>query len=216
MTATRIIAVRHGETPWNVDTRIQGHLDIDLNEKGQWQAQRVGAALAEEAIDCVYSSDLQRAHNTAQAIARHNLHLGNREVIRHQGLRERAFGHFEGQTWADIAQKWPVESERWKQRDPDFAPPGGETPRQLLARVSAALNDIAAQHPGEHIALVAHGGVMDMLYRLATQQALDAPRTWQLGNAAINRLLWTPESLTLVGWGDVRHLEDSALDEPTA
>jgi len=213
MSPTRIIAVRHGETAWNVDTRIQGQLDIGLNAQGQWQAERVGAALAEEAIDRIYSSDLQRAHSTAQAIARHNPHTAHREVALHRGLRERAFGTFEGETWADIATKWPQESLRWKQRDPDFAPPGGETPAQLLARVSATVNDIAARHPGEHIVLVAHGGVMDILYRMATQQALHAPRTWHLGNAAINRLLWTPDSLTLVGWGDVRHLDGGALDE---
>lgn len=213
MSVTRIIAVRHGETAWNVDTRIQGQLDIGLNAQGRWQAERVGAALAEESIDHIYSSDLERAHTTAQAIARHARNSTAREVALHQGLRERGFGSFEGETWADIAQKWPDQSLRWKQRDPHFAPPGGETPTELLARVSATVNDIAARHTGEHIVLVAHGGVMDMLYRLATRQEIHAPRTWHLGNAAINRLLWTPESLTLVGWGDVRHLDGDALDE---
>jgi len=216
MPVTRIIAVRHGETAWNVDTRIQGQLDIGLNDRGLWQAERVGQALAEESIDRIYSSDLQRAHTTAQAIARHTAQATAREVQLHTGLRERGFGTFEGETWADIAEKWPDESRRWKQRDPHFAPPGGETPTQLLARVQATVDDIAARHPGEHIVLVAHGGVMDMLYRLATRQELHAPRTWHLGNAAINRLLWTPDGLSLVGWGDARHLEDDALDETTA
>jgi probable phosphoglycerate mutase len=216
MAVTRIIAVRHGETAWNVDTRIQGQLDIGLNDRGLWQAERVGAALAEESIDRIYSSDLDRARTTAKAIARHASHAAAREVQLHTGLRERGFGTFEGETWADIAEKWPDESRRWKQRDPHFAPPGGETPTQLLARVSATVDDIASRHPGEHIVLVAHGGVMDMLYRLATRQELHAPRTWHLGNAAINRLLWTPDGLSLVGWGDVRHLEDDALDETSA
>ncbi len=216
MPVTRIIAVRHGETAWNVDTRIQGQLDIGLNERGLWQAGRVGKALAEEAIDRIYSSDLQRADSTAQAIARHTSNPTAREVQLHTGLRERGFGSFEGETWADIAEKWPDESRRWKQRDPHFAPPGGETPTQLLSRVQTTVDDIAARHPGEHIVLVAHGGVMDMLYRLATRQELHAPRTWHLGNAAINRLLWTPDGLSLVGWGDARHLEDDALDETTA
>ena len=116
-------------------------------------------------------------------------------------------------TWADIAEKWPEESRRWKTRDPHFAPPGGETPTQLLERVHRTVNEIAAQHEDEHIVLVAHGGVMDMLYRLATRQELHAPRTWELGNAAINRLLWTPDALTLVGWADTRHLDETALDE---
>jgi probable phosphoglycerate mutase len=213
MGATRIIAVRHGETAWNVDTRIQGQLDIGLNDRGLWQAQRVGLALADEAIDHIYSSDLSRAHATAQAIAQHSSRPSARTVRLHTGLRERGFGTFEGQTWAAIAEQWPEESRRWKTRDPHFAPPGGETPTQLLARVSRTVSDIAAQHLGEHIVLVAHGGVMDMLYRLATQQELHAPRTWELGNAAINRLLWTPDALTLVGWADTGHLEENALDE---
>jgi probable phosphoglycerate mutase len=213
--STRITAVRHGETAWNVDTRIQGQLDIGLNDRGLWQAERVGAALADEHIDQIYSSDLSRAHHTAQAIARHNRNPLALEVHLHSGLRERGFGTFEGKTWADIETHWPDESQRWRQRDPHFAPPGGETPLQLHARVSHTLNAIAGRHLGQHIVLVAHGGVMDILYRLATAQPLHAARTWELGNAAINRLLWTDESVTLVGWGDDRHLDDDALDEST-
>ena len=86
--ATRIIAVRHGETTWNVDTRIQGQLDIPLNERGRWQADRAAAALATEAIDTLYTSDLQRAHATAQAIGRAT---GSAPVAL-TGLRERATG----------------------------------------------------------------------------------------------------------------------------
>jgi probable phosphoglycerate mutase len=131
----------------------------------------------------------------------------------HTGLRERGFGTFEGQTWADIETQWPEESRRWRQRDPHFAPPGGETLVQLRERIAGAVATLAAQHLGQQIVLVAHGGVMDMLYRLATSQDIGAPRTWELGNAAINRLLWTPDALTLVGWADTRHLEDETLDE---
>jgi len=213
MGATRIIAVRHGETAWNVDTRIQGQLDIDLNDKGRWQAQRVAQALADEPIHRVYSSDLSRAHATARAIAQHASEPTAREVQLHTGLRERGFGTFEGQTWADIETNWPEESRRWRQRDPHFAPPGGETLVQLRERIASAVAALAAQHLGQQIVLVAHGGVMDMLYRLATSQDIGAPRTWELGNAAINRLLWTPDALTLVGWADTRHLEDETLDE---
>lgn len=216
MGATRIIAVRHGETAWNVDTRIQGQLDIDLNDKGRWQAQRVAQALADETIHRVYSSDLSRAHATARAIAQHSSEPAAREVQLHTGLRERGFGSFEGQTWADIETTWPEESRRWRQRDPHFAPPGGETLLQLRERIASAVAALASQHLGEQIVLVAHGGVMDMLYRMATSQDIGAPRTWELGNAAINRLLWTPEAMTLVGWADTRHLDEAALDESSA
>lgn len=215
-TATRIIAVRHGETAWNVDTRIQGQLDIDLNARGHWQAQRVADALADESIDAIYASDLLRAKTTALAIAAKTPALQAREVRLHQGLRERGFGIFEGLTYAQISNDWPEESRRWRQRDPHFAPEGGESLVQLRQRVAETLHTLASQHLGGQIVLVAHGGIMDALYRLATQQDISAPRTWELGNAAINRLLWTPESLTLVGWADMRHLDDSTVDEISA
>ena len=81
----------------------------------------------------------------------------------------------------------------------------------LRSRIQHTVDRLASQHMGGQIALVAHGGVMDMLYRLATRQDLQAPRTWELHNAAINRLLWTPEGLTLVGWGDVAHLQGQGV-----
>ncbi|MEI7516004.1 MAG: histidine phosphatase family protein [Betaproteobacteria bacterium] len=213
--AVRITAVRHGETAWNVDTRIQGQRDIGLNARGLWQAQRVGAALADSAIDQVYASDLSRALRTAQAVAQH-AGLPVEGVRQHTGLRERAFGHFEGQTYADIHAQWPQDALAWRQRQPHWAPPGGESPTQLRQRVQRTLHEIACGHGGQHIVLVSHGGVMDMLYRLATQQPVDAERTWALGNCAINRLLWTPQALTVVGWADTHHLDADASDEGTA
>ena len=213
MEATRILAIRHGETAWNVDTRIQGHLDIPLNERGRWQAQRLGRALAaRDPIDAIYSSDLERALHTAQAIAA----ATGAPLATHTGLRERCFGTFEGKTYAEIEQHWPEESERWRKREPEWAPAGGESLLRMRERVSATLQELVARHRGEQIVLVAHGGVMDQLYRLATGQDLQAPRTWQLGNTAINRLLWTPQGLSLVGWADTSHLEDDSLDEISA
>lgn len=205
MQFTRIVAIRHGETAWNKDTRLQGHLDIALNETGRWQAQRVAHALRDEPVAAIYSSDLQRAHHTAQAIGQ----AVQRPVYTHRQLRERSFGHFEGKTWAELETGWPAEAQAWRQRVPDFAPAGGENLLQLRARIEQALDELAARHIGEQIVLVAHGGVLDVLYRIATQLDLQAPRTWQLGNAAINRLLWTPQGTSLIGWGDVAHLSDA-------
>jgi probable phosphoglycerate mutase len=213
MQATRILAIRHGETPWNVDTRIQGQLDIGLNDTGQWQAQRVGLALRDEHMAAIYSSDLKRAFDTAQAIAQHNALAPSLHVVGHTGLRERHFGHLQGQTWAEIEQGWPEDAKLWRGRDPHWSPVGGESLTALRERIQTCVNELASQHLDEQIVLVAHGGVMDALYRLATNQAIDAPRTWHLGNAAINRLLWTPQGLSLVGWGDVSHF-DEAHDAP--
>jgi len=212
MQATRIIAVRHGETAWNVDTRLQGHLDIALNTKGLWQAGQVARALTGESIEAIYSSDLLRAWHTASAIAQ----TTEAPLVASQDLRERCFGGFEGKTYAEIETHWPEESMRWRKREPDWSPPGGESLQALRERISGAVNAFAAQHVGGQIVLVAHGGVMDVLYRLATCQELQAPRTWHLGNAAINRLLWTREGITLVGWGDTSHLEAATLDEGSA
>lgn len=214
MDATRIIAVRHGETAWNVDTRLQGHLDIELNDKGRWQARRVAQALAQEPVAAVYSSDLSRAWQTAEHIAGgHGL-----AVQPEPRLRERAFGHFEGRTFSDIEKELPDQAERWRKRDPEFAPAGGgENLLQFRERVTDAVADLSARHPGELVVLVAHGGVMDLLYRAATGQELQAPRTWLLGNAHINRMLWTGQGLTLVGWADDSHLGDEdTLDEQAA
>ena len=210
--ATRLIAVRHGETAWNVDTRIQGQLDIGLNDTGLWQARRVGQALAHEDIGAIYASDLSRAWQTAQEIARpHGL-----TVQPEPGLRERAFGRFEGMSFAEIESTLPEQARRWRERDPEFQPEGGESLLVFRERVTRIASKLAARHPGQLVALVAHGGVMDILYRVATGQELQAPRTWFLGNAAINRLLWTPQGFTLVGWADVGHLDDDTLDEASA
>jgi probable phosphoglycerate mutase len=207
--ATRILAIRHGETAWNVDTRIQGQLDIPLNDTGRWQAHRLALAVAEEGLDAIYSSDLLRALETAQAVASGS---GCR-IVTDTGLRERGFGEFEGLTFREIEARWPDQSLRWRQRDPEFGPPGGEVLRDFYDRSVAAVTRLAAAHPGQTIAVVAHGGVMDCLYRAATRLALDSPRSWQLGNASINRLLHSPQGFTLIGWSDTYHLEETSLDD---
>jgi len=205
MQVTRIVALRHGETAWNVDTRIQGQLDIGLNAQGRWQAERAAQALADDPVDAIYSSDLERAWVTAATLAQGQARTP--PLRPHLGLRERHFGSLQGLTWQEIETLHPEHASRWRGRDPEWSPPGGESLLQLRERVARTVAELAAAHVGQHIALVAHGGVLDVLYRLATGQETQAPRTWHLGNAAINRLLWTPEGLRLVGWGDVGHLE---------
>lgn len=213
MEFTRILAIRHGETTWNQDRRLQGQLDIPLNERGHWQAARAAAVLRAEPIAAVYSSDLARAHQTAGAIA---AALGL-EVRSHTGLRERHFGDFQGKTWTELEVDEPEAARAWRTRVPDFAPRGGgETLLQLRERIAAAFDEIAARHRGKQIVVVAHGGVLDMVYRLATGLELQAPRTWTVENAAINRLLWTPAGLNLVGWADSGHLDEAGDDDVSA
>jgi len=206
MHVTRILAIRHGETAWNRDARIQGQIDIPLNDTGLWQAERTAAALSDEPIDALYASDLSRARQTADAIAR----LRGLTLRLHPGLRERSFGAFQGRTWTELEQEHPDVVRAWKARVPDFAPPGGESLLTLRERVEGTFAELAARHPGGQIAVVAHGGVLDILYRAAARVDLQAPRAWAMGNAAIHRVLWTADSgFALLSWGDTRHLEEA-------
>ena len=208
---TRILAIRHGETAWNVDTRLQGHLDIPLNDVGLRQAQHLAQALAQrDPIDAIYASDLSRAHTTAQAIAQ----AVGLNVNTHVGLRERHFGAFQGRTFAEVEVELPEHAWHWRKRTPDWVPPeGGESLHTLHERILNTVNEVAARHPGQQIVMVAHGGVLDILYRAATRLDLQAPRTWALTNTAVNRLLWSPQGLSLVGWGDTSHLDALGQDE---
>jgi probable phosphoglycerate mutase len=211
MEPTRILAIRHGETAWNVDTRLQGHLDIPLNDVGLRQAQHLAQALVQrDAIDAIYASDLSRAHTTAQAIAQAMGHT----VSTHVGLRERHFGVFQGRTFDEVEAELPDHAWHWRKRTPDWSPPeGGESLLALRERIVRTVDELAARHAGQQIVLVAHGGVLDILYRAATRLDLQAPRTWQLTNTAVNRLLWTTQGLSLVGWGDTSHLDALGQDE---
>ena len=207
--STHIIAVRHGETAWNVDGRIQGHTDIPLNALGCEQAARAGAALASEKIAAIYSSDLQRAFATATAIATPQ----RKPVVIDLGLRERGFGVFEAQTFEEIAAFDPPGYASWRAREPHYAPAGGESLVTTFNRVIAAVHKLAAAHDGSTIAVVGHGGVLDALYRSAMELDIDAIRDWPLKNASINRLQWAEGKLTIVEWSSTQHLDAAAGDD---
>ncbi len=206
---TRVFALRHGQTAWNADKRIQGHTDIALDATGRWQAERLAAALRSEPLAAIYSSDLQRARATAEPLAR----ATGAPLVTDPALRERSFGTFEGQTFDEIQQRWPQDTRRWLSREPDFEPGGGESLTAFSGRCVAAASGLAARHPGAVIAFVAHGGVLDCLYRAAVGVSLSEARGWQLGNATINRLLFNGERFSLVGWNDGAHLETDAESE---
>lgn len=208
---TRVIAVRHGRTAWNAEQRLQGQLDIPLDATGLWQAERLAEALARELEPeraagvpvTLVSSDLGRCRATA-APTSERLAL---PVALDPGLRERGFGVFEGWTYAEVEARWPAEHERWRLREPGFGPEGGETLAGFQARAVAAASRLADAARGGVLLLFTHGGVLDALYRAAAGLDVAAPRGWILGNAAINRLLWTGERWTKVGWNDAAHLE---------
>ncbi len=207
---TRLLVIRHGETAWNLEARIQGQTDIPLNEHGRWQAERLALALVDEGLDAVYASDLQRARDTGLAVAR----ATGLELRLDPGLRERNFGRLEAMTQNEVALQWPEEGRRWRERDPSYGPEGGETLQSFYQRCVGTAERLARLHPGQTVALVAHGGVLDCFYRAANRVPLQAPRTWTIGNVSINRLLHSPEGFSLLGWADTRHLdEEVGLDE---
>ena len=210
--STRILAIRHGETDWNLQARIQGHRDIPLNSLGQAQASRLVGALAGESIAAIYCSDLARARQTAAGVAA----AAGLTVRLETALRERCFGVFEGLTWGEIALGWPEQSERWRARDATFGADEGETLADFYARSLACVERLAQAHSGQTVIIVTHGGVLDCLYRASRRMSLQATKTWMLGNAAINRLLYSEQGFSLVGWNDDSHLHGIGSHERSA
>lgn len=212
--ATRVLFIRHGETEWNRAKRIQGHIDIPLAETGVAQADRLAVRLAREAhdgltLDAIYSSDLTRAQQTARPTAS-VLGVGLRLV---KGLRERAYGVFQGHDGDAIASRFPAAYAVWQTRDPGFAPEGGESSRAFYHRVLHAVAEIVGSHPDGRIACVTHGGVLDCVYRSARGVPLEAPRNHALLNTSINTVDFDEAGrASIVAWGDVAHL-DSASDD---
>ena len=209
---TKLILIRHGETAWNVERRLQGHLDIALNPEGERQAAALAAALARERFDLIVASDLLRARQTAEAVARSH----GMQVALDPALRERCYGGFEGLLYAEIEQRFPAEFAAWQRRDVDAAlPPGAnpsETFRQFYSRAMQAITGWAAAHPGQTLALVAHGGVLECAYRAALGLPLETRRDFRIDNASINRFTVTDGVLALHSWGEVEHLT-VALDD---
>ncbi|KVM56279.1 phosphoglycerate mutase [Burkholderia ubonensis] len=214
MATTQILFIRHGETAWNRIKRIQGHIDIPLADSGLAQARRLAVRLARETrdgarVDAIYSSDLMRAQQTAQPAADA---LGLPLVLR-AGLRERAYGIFQGHDSTEIEARFPDAYAAWQTRDPGFEPEGGESQRAFYHRVLHALEPIVAAHPGGRIACVAHGGVLDCVYRFANGLDLAAPRNYQLLNTSINVVDYVDGRANVVQWADVSHLDETSDDD---
>lgn len=203
--AVRLVLVRHGQTAWNAQKRLQGHRDIELDATGHWQARQLALALADEGIEHLYSSDSQRAQATLAPLAqRLGLPIGLEP-----GLRERSFGQLEGLSFAEIEAQFPDAARQRRERDPEAHPGGGESLLDFQWRCLSTLAAVLARHPGQVVAVASHGGVLDCVYRAAVSLSLQAPRSWSLENATVNRLLWTPAGFGLVGWNDAAHLANA-------
>lgn len=199
-----LLLIRHGEIDWNRELRFQGQVDVPLNATGHEQALRLGARLASEPVHRLYSSDLVRTVQTASPAAERLALPG----VADRALREQAFGVIDGMSVPDIQRDHPDIWARWLDFDPDYAPPGGETQREFHDRVMGAMARLAHAHGGERLVIVTHGGVLDILYRVATGLALGGPRQCDIPNAGINRLRTDGRHVDIVSWGEVEHLAD--------
>ena len=208
MAKTQLCIVRHGETAWNAEGRVQGQLDVPLNEVGLSQAQAVAAALKGERFTTIYSSDLQRVRQTAEPTAR-ALGLPVRLDAR---LRERHYGMFQTLKYSDVKVLHPEDYARFKEKDLDYDFRTGESLRTFHARSVECLADLAARHPGESILVFTHGGVLEMARRFATKASLSTVREFEIPNCGINRMSISGEEWSVLGWADCAHLE-AALDD---
>lgn len=206
---TRICLVRHGETEWNAERRIQGQIDIELNETGRRQAVAAGRWLKEAGIMALYSSDLKRAWTTAQAIG---AELGLVPTATPE-MRERRYGVFEGLTYDEAKANHPSGYAAFEGRNADYDFENGESLLAMFERVTGKLKELAGRHPGETIAVVLHGGVLDIINRFVRGNSLETPRDFLIPNAGINWISETGGIWHLETWGETEHLEPGALDE---
>ncbi|HMW18625.1 MAG TPA: histidine phosphatase family protein [Accumulibacter sp.] len=209
MPQTRFCIARHGETTWNAEKRIQGHIDVGLNAAGLAQAEAAANWLAGETISAIYSSDLQRARQTAQRIAA----MFNLVIELRPEFRERRYGLFEGRTYEESREAFPEEYGAFERREPAFIIPGGESLEQLNQRVCAGLRQVASDHPDQTVVVVTHGGVLDIINRLVRGTPLNKARDFLIPNASISWIRVRDAVWQLECWGQTQHLAMVGLDE---
>ncbi|MCW5609728.1 MAG: histidine phosphatase family protein [Rubrivivax sp.] len=199
---TELLFIRHGETDWNRQQRFQGQIDVPLNAIGREQAARLGARLAGDRHDALFTSDLQRARQTAEPLSA----AWQAPAVPVRDLREQSFGVLEGLDFPTIQARHPDLWGRWREHRADYALPGGESQRDFHARVLRAVRELAAAMPGRRVAVVTHGGVLDMLWRTAHGLPLDGYRACAIPNTGLNRLRWVGGTLQVDQWADDAHL----------
>lgn len=210
MSTTTLVFVRHGETAWNVEGRIQGHLDIPLNETGVAQAAAVGRRLGAENFDAIYSSDLIRALRTASPVVA----SPEKDIIRERRLRERHLGVLQGLTGEEAMARQPDAWKAFKSRDASLALADGESLGEFSRRVVDFVEDVRARHAGRRVLVVTHGGVLDAAYRHATAMPLCAIRDFPIYNASVNVISHDSRRWKIESWGDVSHLpQELAMDD---
>lgn len=203
MSSTRFCIVRHGETDWNAERRIQGHLDVELNAIGRIQAEATARGIIGHDFAALYSSDLMRTLQTAATLAR----AARLEVQPEAGLRERHYGRLQGMTYEEMLALDTTEAERFRRRDLNYAFGSGETLTAFAGRIHETVERLAAAHIGQTLLLVTHGGVLDIVHRRSVGRELASPRDFAVPNAALNWVEVGPQGWRLLAWADRQHLE---------
>jgi broad specificity phosphatase PhoE len=183
---TEIYLVRHGQTDWNLEKRIQGNADIPLNDEGITQSQALAESLQGERFDAVFSSDLIRAAQTAQILARRL----SAPLFYDPRLREVNHGKWEGMLISDVRSQYSGEYSAFRDDRPDGRAPGGETMREALQRIEAAVDEAARQYPGGRIVIVSHGLALALLRCRLNNAPLNLSHLFGLDNCAGELIHW--------------------------
>jgi probable phosphoglycerate mutase len=202
MPITRICLVRHGETEWNAEGRVQGQTDIPLSAVGLAQAQAAAEELCRHDFSAVYSSDLMRVRQTAEPTAR-RLAL---PLQLDPALRERHYGIFERLLYTEVRSRYPEHYARFQRKDPDYDFETGESLRTFYERSLNVVKAIVARHPGEQVLVFTHGGVLEMVYRFARSFGLESPRDFGIPNCGVNWVEITTHGWDVQCWADIGHL----------
>jgi broad specificity phosphatase PhoE len=198
----RLVMVRHGETDWNAQHRYQGHADIALSARGRKQVEAAARKLASESFDAIWSSDLARAWETAQAIAS----AGSHEVQPEPRLREMAFGVFDGLTHEQVMARHADVFDAWF-ADGEKPPPGGEKASAFEARIGAFFGEIRSSDTLSAVLIVAHSGTLRELIRMALDLPPGAQWRFRMDNASISEIHVYEEGCVLHRLNAVDHLE---------
>jgi len=196
--------VRHGQTSWNQEGKYQGHSDISLNERGIKQGNLVAKRLANEKISAIYSSDLLRAQQTAEAIAEYH----GLSVITKPEFREINFGIWEGLTYQEIMEDWSEILTAMYSKPGEIGPPQGESFQVVKQRVTRSLQECIAEHQEQTIVLVSHGGTMRVLLCAALGIGLDKMWSMRQDSSAINIIEYIDNRPVVALVNDTWHVKD--------
>jgi probable phosphoglycerate mutase len=202
MKETEIILIRHGETEWNSQQRMQGHSNSDLSSLGQAQIQALGQWMKNVPFDHIYSSDSLRAKQTAEAITQFSGH----ELKIDLRLREKNLGVFEGLTSEEARERHPEVFRLFKTAGSKYVIDEGESTQQLQDRALEIVDEIRIKHPEEHVLLVTHGGFIRVVMKHSLGLSLETPTRFLIRNTGVFRLVWEDKWI-VSQMGGVSHLE---------